>query len=80
VLLDTANPIASRDGHLLEVRFRAGAGVLDELVALAAAEQECCSFVTWTVTHDAGAPVLRVLADPDSPDDVAPIASLFGAP
>jgi hypothetical protein len=79
VLVDAPNPIASRDGRILEVRFRPGAGVLDELVALADAEQECCSFVTWTVTDDDGAPLLRVLAIPESPDDVAPIASLFGA-
>ena len=80
VLVGAANPIASRGGRILEVRFQPGAGILDELVALAAAEQECCSFVTWTVTDDAGTPVLRVLAKPDSPDDVARIASLFGAP
>jgi hypothetical protein len=80
VLLCTANPTATREGRLLEVRFRPGGGVLDELVALAGAEQECCSFVTWTVTDDAGAPVLRVLANPDSPDDIALIAPQFGAP
>lgn len=79
MLGNAANATASRDGGLLEVRFNPGAGVLDELSALAAAEQECCSFVTWTVTNDEGTPLLRVFAEPDSPDDIASIAVLFGA-
>lgn len=79
VLVDAASPIAWRDGRMLEVRFEPGEGVLDELASLAAVEQECCSFVTWTVTEDLGSPLLRVLAKPDSPDDVAPIAAQFGA-
>ncbi len=78
-LVGTADPIASRHGRLLEVRFQPGPGVVDELVALAAAEQECCSFVTWTVDEDADNPMLHVLAKPESPDDVASIAALFGA-
>lgn len=80
VLVADASPSVSRDGPLLEVRFRPDAGVLNELVALTVAEQECCSFVTWTATCDDGRPLLRVLASPDSPDDVAVIASLFAAP
>ncbi|MGH3523145.1 MAG: hypothetical protein ACRDU4_10030 [Mycobacterium sp.] len=79
VLADAANPIASRDGRVLEVRFEPGVGVLDELVSLAAAEQECCSFLTWTVAVSNGRPTLRVLAKADSPDDVASIAKLFDA-
>lgn len=79
VLVGAANPIASHNGRILDVRFRPGPGVLDELTALAAAEQECCSFVTWTVTDDNGTPLLRVLANPDRPEDIATIASLFGA-
>jgi hypothetical protein len=79
VLVDAANPIALRDGRILEVRFEPGVDVLDELASLATAEQECCSFVTWTVTENNGRPMLRVLAKPDSPDDVASIAALFGA-
>ena len=78
-LLDGANPIAALDGSTLEVRFQPGAGLLDELASLAAAEQKCCSFVTWTVTEDDGNPVQRILAKPGSPDDVASIAALFGA-
>ncbi len=79
MLADAANPSALRDGRTLEVHFEPGAGVHAELAALAAAEQECCSFVTWVVTEDDGRPVLRVIAEPDSPDDVDPIAALFGA-
>jgi hypothetical protein len=79
VLVDAGNPITSRDGRILEVRFERGAGVLSELESLAAAEQECCSFVTWTVIEDNDTLLLRVLAKPDSPDDVASIARLFGA-
>lgn len=77
-LLDATHPIASCDGRTLEVRFEPGAGVLEELVSLAAAEQECCSFVTWAATTDHGTPLLRVLAKPESPDGVASIAALFG--
>lgn len=73
------HPTASRDGRTLGVHFEHGPGVHAELVALASAEQECCSFVTWTVIEDDGHPVLRVIAKPDSPDDVASIAALFGA-
>ena len=78
-LVDTAHPIASREGRTLELRFDLGAGVHAELVDLAAAEQECCPFVVWTVTEVDGHPALRVVANPDSPDDVAPIAALLGA-
>lgn len=78
-LAAAAHPTASRDGRTLEVHFEPGEGIYAELVALATAEQDCCSFVTWTVTDEGGHPVLRVLAEPDSPDDVAPIAALFGA-
>jgi hypothetical protein len=59
-LATAANPSASRDGRTLEVHFEAGPGVRAELAALAAAEQDCCSFVTWTVSEDDGShPVLR---------------------
>jgi hypothetical protein len=79
VLAAAAHPTAAREGRTLEVHFEHGPGVHVELVTLASAEQECCSFVTWAVTEDNGHPVLRVLAKPDSPDDVASIAALFGA-
>ncbi len=78
MLLETADPVASREGRILEVRFKPGPGVLEEVALLAAAEKECCAFVTWTVTEDEGSPVLCVLAKPDSPDDVVSIATLFG--
>ncbi len=63
-LSDVAVPVARRAGPLLEVRYQAGHGVRDELEALAEAEQECCSFVAWTVIDDGGHPVLRVEATP----------------
>jgi len=78
-LADLADPLARRVGALLEVRYRSAPGVRDELEALAAAEQQCCAFVAWTVSEDAGHPVLRVVADAARPDDVAPIAALFCA-
>lgn len=77
-LADTAAPSARRVGHRLEVRYQPGPGVREELEALAAAEARCCSFVAWAVTAD-GALVLHVTANPGTPDDIAPIASLFGA-
>lgn len=78
-LADTASANARRGGPRLEVRYHPGEGVRQELESLAAAEAECCSFVAWSVTHDDDALVLTVTADPASPDDVAPIAALFGA-
>jgi hypothetical protein len=78
-LVEATNPIATRDGWTLQVRFEPGAGVLDELASLAAAEQQCCSFVTWTVTEDNGRPILRVLSKAKKPDDVTSIATQFGA-
>lgn len=78
-LAETAGPVARRAGAVLEVRYQPGTGVVDELRSLAAAEQECCSFVTWTVGDDDRSPVLRVTADPGRPEDVEPIALLFGS-
>lgn len=78
-LSHAAAPTVRRDGHRLEVRYPPGPGVRAELEALVAAEAECCAFVAWAVTEVDGAPVLRVTADADRPDDVAPIAALFGA-
>ncbi len=57
----------------------ARAGVRDELEALAAAERQCCAFVAWDVSQDGRHPVLHVTADPSAPDDIAPIAAMFGA-
>ena len=70
--------LAGRAGGGLEVRYQPGPGVLDELRALAAAEAECCSFVTWAVTEQAGDPTLVVSAPPGEPDRIEPIALLFG--
>ncbi len=78
-LTDRAAPTARRVAHQLEVRFPPGPGVHAELEALAAAEQQCCAFLVWTVTVDSGQPVLHVTAPPDQPDDIDAIASLFGA-
>ncbi len=60
-LADLANPRASRQGGTPKVKFTPVVGAHAELVSLAAAEQECCAFVSWTVTdHDDG-PALTVL-------------------
>jgi hypothetical protein len=74
-----ASPIALRDGPKLKALYEPGPGVREELEALAAAEAECCSFVSWSATQDGAAPVMLVAADPDTPDAVTPIAALFGA-
>jgi hypothetical protein len=78
-LAELAQTVAIRTGGVLKVNYHPGPGVVEELTALAAAEQECCSFVTWTVTYEADSPVLCVTAKADRPDDVTPIAALFGA-
>ncbi|WNV77022.1 hypothetical protein [Geodermatophilus sp. DSM 44513] len=54
-------------------------GVRQELADLAAAEQTCCPFVTWTVTEVQGRPVLRVTAPAGAPEVVTPIAAVFQA-
>ncbi|MEO8829166.1 hypothetical protein [Lapillicoccus sp.] len=76
-LADLAKPRASRDGGTLEVRFAPVSGARAELVSLAAAGQECCGFVTWTVNDHPDGPVLLVTAEPGRPDDVATIAAMF---
>jgi hypothetical protein len=78
-LAEKGRPSARRSGHRLEVRYQPEPGVRDELEALAAAERQCCAFVAWEVRQDGHHPVLHVTADPGAPDDVAPIAALFGA-
>lgn len=76
-LSERATPIARRTGRELEVRFRPGPGVREELAALAAAEPQCCAFVAWTVVLDGGQPVLRVTAPEDRPEDIVSIANAF---
>lgn len=78
-LRQQADPVARLDRGELIVRYAGGPGVLEELLDLAAAEQTCCCFVTWSVTTSAGQPVLRVAAPAGSPEAVAPIATMFGA-
>jgi hypothetical protein len=72
-------PSAVRSGHVLVVRYQAAPGIREELEALAAVERECCSFVRWDVIQDHEHVVLRVAADPRTPEDVTSIAALFGA-
>jgi hypothetical protein len=74
-----AAPAARRTEGRLEVRYQPGPGVLDELRALAAAEGECCPFVVWAVTEQAGDPTLVVSAPAADPDRIDPIAALFKA-
>ncbi len=74
-----AAPVARRTEGRLEIRYRPGPGVLDELSALSAAEAECCSFVNWAVTEQAGEPTLVVSAPADAPGNIEPIAAMFKA-
>lgn len=78
-LAQRAAPVSTLHGGRLEVRYRAQPGVTEELADLAAAEQSCCSFVTWSVAVIEGQPVLRVTAPPETPEAVEPIAAMFGA-
>jgi len=78
-LREDAAPVARLDGGRLEVRYQSGPGVQAELSDLAAAEQTCCSFVTWSVSEVEDQPVLHVLAPADTPEALEPIAALFGA-
>lgn len=74
-----AAPVARRTEGRLEIRYQPGPGVLDELSALAAAEADCCAFVAWAVTEQAGDPILVVSAPADAPDNIDSIATMFGA-
>jgi len=74
-----AAPAARRTGGRLEIRYQPGPGVLDELSALAAAEAECCPFVGWAVTEQAGYPTLVVSAPAGAPGNIEPIAAMFKA-
>jgi len=78
-LHEAAGPVADLDAGRLEVRYQPGPGVWAELADLAAAEQTCCSFATWSVSEVEGQPVLRVVSPSGTPEAVAPIAALFGA-
>jgi len=78
-LAEVAMAAARRIGRELEVRFRPGPAVQDELEQLVAAEAQCCAFVAWTVLVDGGQPVLRVTAPQDKPEDIESIASASGA-
>jgi hypothetical protein len=78
-LAEKGRPNAQRDGHRLEVHYQPEPGVREELEALAAAERQCCAFVAWDVREERHHIVLHVTANPSVPDQVAPIAALFGA-
>jgi hypothetical protein len=77
-LHQTARPASRREGSVLEIRYPASDGVRSELERLAAAESECCCFVTWAVVSEPPDVVLRIIADPASPDDLNSIAVMFG--
>ena len=77
-LSSLGRPAVRRAGHVLEVGYALDAAGLAELDALAAAERECCAFVSWTVTRDGERTVLRVAAEPERPDDIDAIVALFG--
>ncbi len=78
-LSERSAPSIRRIGYQLEVRFEPGPGVREELEALAAAEQQCCAFVAWTVAPDSYHPVLHIAAPPDQPDNIVPFINLFGS-
>lgn len=77
-LHETAGPVARLDAGRLEVRYQPCPDVQAELAELAAAEQTCCSFATWSVSEVQGRPVLHVVSPTDNPNAVSPIAALFG--
>ena len=78
-LAEKAPPHAQRTDNRLDVRWHLDADGAIELDLLAAAERECCSFLSWTVTRAGTDSVLTITADPSRPDDVAIIAARFAA-
>ena len=75
-LVDVANPAFDRADNRLTVGFTGGAGVLEELQVLAAAERECCAFLDWDVSV-VDRPTLTITAD--NPEDLDAIAGQFGS-
>ena len=78
-LAGKAPPRPRRTDNRLDVRWALDPDGAIELDLLAAAERECCAFLSWTVTRAGADSVLTVTADPSRPDDVGPIAALFAA-
>ncbi len=58
----------------VRLRFRADAGVAEELDALAATERGCCAWATWTVTTDRNGVTLDAGS---SGDGIAVLRSMF---
>jgi hypothetical protein len=61
-LADRAMAARIETEHGLRIRFRSGPGTEEELRALVAVENECCSWATWTVETSPGHVVLDVRA------------------
>ena len=59
----------------LRICFRPEPGAEEELRALVAVENECCSWATWTVERDAGTIVLDVRS---TGEGVATLRGMFG--
>lgn len=59
----------------VRLSFRSEPGTEDELRALVAAENQCCSWATWTVDTSTGTTVLDVRS---SGDGVAALYTMFG--
>ena len=59
------------------LRFRADPGVRERLEALAAAEAECCAFMTLAVTEENGELVLSIDAPPDAEPVVHELVAAF---
>ena len=76
-LHDLSHPTVTRDVGRLELRYDPAPGVYDELVALAAAEQDCCGFVTWQVARDDDVPVLTVTAPAGDPTALDAITAVL---
>jgi hypothetical protein len=78
-LVEASEPRLQRDGSRLEIRWRVDGDGASELEALVAAERECCSFVTWSVTRDDPDSILEVTAAASRPEDLEAVAQLFAA-
>ena len=70
---------ARRSGHQLEISWQLDGRAANELEALAAAERECCAFVTWSVSRRDPYSVLTITADSGRPEDLDAITALFAA-
>jgi hypothetical protein len=79
LLTRQAAPTVERRDHAVVLQFPAAAGVYEELASLAAAESECCSFLTWEVAVQGDHPTLTIASPAGDQSTLESVAGLWTA-